>query len=298
MKNFDLSPKKVSGNLEFRQKIISSSWRNLRPELFPKKGLSAWRFYFIIFTFIVLFYLGLVELEITLDRIVKGAAKLADVFSLMIPPEPKGRTVEYLMAIAETVSMAFFGTLVASIIALPLALLGARNIMPLGIIRFIVKRSSDTVRGLDSLIWAIFFVSIVGLGPFAGILAIAITDIGILTKLFAEALENTDPEQVKGVRSTGAGKIQTIKYGLIPQVMPVFLANSLYFVESNVRSATILGVVGAGGIGFFLMDRMMINAWKEVSVIIILILLTVTTIDFISRIIRKKLIGNTFLSVR
>lgn len=298
MKNFDLSPKKVSDNLEFRQKIISSSWRNLRPELFPKKGLSAWRFYFIIFTFIVLFYLGLVELEITLDRIVKGAAKLADVFSLMIPPEPKGRTVEYLMAITETVSMAFFGTLVASIIALPLALLGARNIMPLGIIRFIVKRSSDTVRGLDSLIWAIFFVSIVGLGPFAGILAIAITDIGILTKLFAEALENTDPEQVKGVRSTGAGKIQTIKYGLIPQVMPVFLANSLYFVESNVRSATILGVVGAGGIGFFLMDRMMINAWKEVSVIIILILLTVTTIDFISRIIRKKLIGNTFLSVR
>lgn len=298
MKNFDLSPKKVSDNLEFRQKIISSSWRNLRPELFPKKGLSAWRFYFIIFTFIVLFYLGLVELEITLDRIVKGAAKLADVFSLMIPPEPKGRTFEYLMAITETVSMAFFGTLVASIIALPLALLGARNIMPLGIIRFIVKRSSDTVRGLDSLIWAIFFVSIVGLGPFAGILAIAITDIGILTKLFAEALENTDPEQVKGVRSTGAGKIQTIKYGLIPQVMPVFLANSLYFVESNVRSATILGVVGAGGIGFFLMDRMMINAWKEVSVIIILILLTVTTIDFISRIIRKKLIGNTFLSVR
>lgn len=298
MKNFDLNSKRISDNLEFRKKMDLSSWRNLRPELFPKKGLSAWRFYFAIFTVLVLFYLGLVELEITFDRIVNGAAKLADVFSLMIPPEPEGRTVEYLKAIAETVSMAFFGTLVASLVALPLALLGARNIMPLGIIRFIVKRSSDTVRGLDSLIWAIFFVSIVGLGPFAGILAIAITDIGILTKLFAEALENTDPEQVKGVRSTGAGKIQTIKYGLIPQVMPVFLANSLYFVESNVRSATILGVVGAGGIGFFLMDRMMINAWKEVAVIIILILFTVTTIDFISRIIRKKLIGNTFLAVR
>lgn len=298
MNNDASSTKDKHGDLVSGLQIHAKEWRLIRPELFPKRGVMAWRFYIIIFICVYLFFAGLNELEITIDRIFRGFEKLADVFSLMIPPEPKGRIGEYLRAIAETVSMAFFGTLIASLIALPLALLGARNVMPLGIVRFVVKRSSDTVRGLDSLIWAIFFVSVVGLGPFAGILAIVITDIGILTKLYAEALENTDPEQVKGVRSTGAGKFQTIKFGFIPQVMPVFLANSLYFVESNVRSATILGVVGAGGIGFFLMDRMMINAWKEVSVIIILILLTVSSIDFVSRKIRKSLIGQSFLSTR
>jgi phosphonate transport system permease protein len=193
--------------------------------------------------------------------------------------------------IGETLAMAFLGTLVASVLAVPLALMGARNVMPIGPVRFLVRRSSDVVRGLDSLIWAIFFVSIVGMGPFAGILAIAMNDTGVLTKLYAEAIENTDREQVRGVRATGAGRVQAILFGVLPQVMPVLLANSLYFLESNVRSATILGVVGAGGIGFFLMDRMMISAWQEVALIIILILVTVAAIDALSRALRVRLIG-------
>jgi phosphonate transport system permease protein len=118
----------------------------------------------------------------------------------------------------------------------------------------------------------------------------------VLTKLYAEALENTDAEQSKGVRATGAGRIQTLVFGVLPQVMPVFLANSLYFVESNVRSATILGVVGAGGIGFFLMDRMMISAWREVAYIILLVLVTVAIIDSISRLLRHRLIGQSTIS--
>jgi phosphonate transport system permease protein len=196
-------------------------------------------------------------------------------------------------AIGETLAMAFLGTLVASVLAVPLALMGARNIMPIGPVRFLVGRSSDVVRGIDSLVWAIFFVSVVGLGPFAGILAIAVNDTGVLTKLYAEAIENTDREQVKGVRATGAGRMQTISFGVLPQVMPVLLGNSLYFLESNVRSATILGVVGAGGIGFFLMDRMMINAWREVALIVIMVLVTVACIDALSRMLRGRLIGAT-----
>jgi phosphonate transport system permease protein len=121
-------------------------------------------------------------------------------------------------------------------------------------------------------------------------------DTGVLTKLYAEALENTDAEQSKGVRATGAGRIQTLIFGVLPQVIPVFLANSLYFVESNVRSATILGVVGAGGIGFFLMDRMMISAWREVAYIILLVLITVAIIDSISRLLRHRLIGQSTIS--
>lgn len=272
------------------------SWRALRPELYPRKGLAAWRGYAVVMIVVILFFLGLSELEVTAERLYKGSLKLVDVFSLMIPPESKGRTAEYLYAIAETVSMAFLGTLVASILAIPLALMGARNIMPLGPIRFFVRRSSDVVRGLDSLVWAIFFVGVVGLGPFAGILAITVNDTGILTKLYAEALENTDAEQSKGVRATGASRLQTLLFGVLPQVMPVFLANSLYFVESNTRSATILGVVGAGGIGFFLMDRMMISAWREVAYIILLVLITVAVIDTLSRILRQRLIGQTSIT--
>ncbi len=276
--------------------LKATSWRALRPELYPRRGLSAWRGYSILLLSLSLFILGLIELDVTVDRLVKGFSKLADVFGLMVPPESKGRTIEFMWAIAETVAMAFLGTLIASILAVPLALLGARNVMPLGPIRFFVRRSSDVVRGLDSLVWAIFFVGIVGLGPFAGILAIAMNDTGVLTKLYAEALENTDAEQSKGVRATGAGRIQTLVFGVLPQVLPVFLANSLYFVESNVRSATILGVVGAGGIGFFLMDRMMISAWREVAYIILMVLVTVAIIDSISRLLRHRLIGQSTIS--
>ena len=276
--------------------LKATSWRALRPELYPRRGLSAWRGYSILLISLILFILGLIELDITVERLLKGFSKLADVFGLMVPPESKGRTIEFMWAIAETVAMAFLGTLIASILAVPLALLGARNVMPIGPIRFFVRRSSDVVRGLDSLVWAIFFVGIVGLGPFAGILAIAMNDTGVLTKLYAEALENTDPEQSKGVRATGAGRIQTLVFGVLPQVLPVFLANSLYFVESNVRSATILGVVGAGGIGFFLMDHMMISAWREVAYIILMVLVTVAIIDSISRLLRHRLIGQSTIS--
>lgn len=268
-------------------------WRAQRPDLYPRTGLAAWRSYLMVFVVLVLFFLGLDALEVTVERLLQGFGKLGEVFGLMVPPESKGRTLEYLAAIAETLAMAFIGTLVASLLALPLALMGARNVMPFGLVRLFVRRSSDVVRGLDSLIWAIFFVSIVGLGPFAGILAIAMNDTGVLTKLYAEALENTDSEQTKGVRATGAGRLQTLLFGVLPQVLPVFLANSLYFVESNVRSATILGVVGAGGIGFFLMDRMMISAWREVALIILLVLVTVAVIDTLSRWLRNRLIGQT-----
>jgi len=238
-----------------------------------------------------LFFWGLHALEVTPGRLIDGIGQLGRVFMLMMPPAITEHVWDYVRAIGETLAMAFLGTLVASLLAVPLALMGARNIMPVGPVRLLVRRSSDVVRGIDSLVWAIFFVSVVGLGPFAGILAIAINDTGVLTKLYAEAIENTDREQVKGVRATGAGRTQTIGFGILPQVMPVLLGNSLYFLESNVRSATILGVVGAGGIGFFLMDRMMINAWREVALIVIMVLITVACIDALSRILRRRLIG-------
>lgn len=238
----------------------------------------------------VLFVWGLAVLGFGFDRLARGFSRLGGVAMMMIPPASGGLALTYILAIAETVAMAFLGTLVASIVAVPLGFLGARNTMPLGPLRFLIRRSFDVVRGVDSLIWAIVFVSIIGLGPFAGILAIAVNDTGVLSKLYAEAIENANADQSRGVRATGAGRLQVMRFSILPQVMPVFLSNALYFFESNVRSATILGVVGAGGIGFYLMDRILINAWPQVAFIILLIIVTVALIDTLSYRIRKRLI--------
>jgi phosphonate transport system permease protein len=223
-------------------------------------------------------------------RILEGTGKLYSVLQFMLPPAHNGWLGEFLYGILQTLGMAFIGTLTASIAAIPLGFLGAKNIVPNWIFHFGLRRFFDGLRGIDALIWALIFINMVGLGPFAGILAITVTDTGTLAKLFAEAIENIDRKQVEGVRSSGAGYIQVIRYGVLPQVLPVMLSNALYYFESNTRSATILGVVGAGGIGLLLSDRIRVNNWDEACFIIILILVTVSLIDLLSKNIRHRFI--------
>ncbi|MEJ0020483.1 MAG: phosphonate ABC transporter, permease protein PhnE [Acetobacteraceae bacterium] len=198
--------------------------------------------------------------------------------------------VEILKSMLETVTMAFLGTLLASVVALPLGFLGARNVIPSAVFRFFTRRVFDVFRGLDQLIWALVFVRAMGLGPIAGILAIFVSDTGVLAKLYSEAIENAERGQVDGVRSTGAGWLMTLRLGVLPQVLPVMLSQALYQLESNSREATILGLVGAGGIGLRLSERIQINAWDQVAYIIVLILVTVAVIDFVSKRIRTRLI--------
>ena len=128
----------------------------------------------------------------------------------------------------ETVAMAFLGTLLASLVALPLGFLGARNVIPSGVFRFLTRRVFDVFRGLDQLIWALVFVRAMGLGPIAGILAIFVSDTGVLAKLYSEAIENAERGQVDGIRSTGAAKLMTLRLGVLPQVLPVMLSQALY----------------------------------------------------------------------
>ncbi|MGF1658126.1 MAG: phosphonate ABC transporter, permease protein PhnE [Rubrimonas sp.] len=272
--------------------MTSGRWRAARPELFPPQGPRAWARRAAAVLTAALFLWGLSTLGFGWERLSTGVSRLGATFALMVPPSLKGQAWVYLGAIGETLAMAFLGTLIAALLSIPLGLMGARTIMPFGPVRFLVRRSSDVVRGLDALIWAIFFVSVVGLGPFAGILAIAVNDTAVLTKLTSEALENVDREQMRGVRATGAGPVGVARFAALPQVFPVLLGNALYFLESNVRSATILGVVGAGGIGFFLMDRMMLSAWREVAAIVLMILVTVALIDAASGRLRARLIGD------
>ena len=198
---------------------------------------------------------------------------------------------EIFTALGQTVAMAFIGTLLASLIAIPLGFLGARNIMPIGFLRFGFRRLFDGLRGVDQLIWALVFVRAVGLGPLAGILAICVSDIGSLSKLYAEAIETAEKKQIDGVRSTGASNLAVLRFGVLPQAMPLFLSQALYFFESNTRSATILGIVGAGGIGLQISERIKILAWDQVAFILVLVLITVAVIDTLSKWLRLKLIG-------
>jgi phosphonate transport system permease protein len=226
----------------------------------------------------------------TAEAFSMGLGKLGFLVAFMIPPSTGGALGGMLHALAETLAMAFLGTLLAALAALPLGFLGARNVVPAALLHFGLRRGFDGLRGIDSLIWALIFVSAVGMGPFAGILALAVPDAGTLAKLFAEAVENADRRTVDAIRAAGGGRLMQARFGLLPQVLPVMLSHVLYFFESNVRSASILGVVGAGGIGLALSERIRINNWDEVAFLVLLILATVIVIDGVSGRIRRAII--------
>ena len=190
----------------------------------------------------------------------------------------------------QTIVMAFVGTLFATLLAFPLAFFAARNITPSTLTNQIMKRMFDFLRSVDMLIWALFFTRAFGPGPLAGMSAIFFTDTGTLGKLYAEALENIDDKQREGVKSLGANPVLVQRFGVMPQVLPVFLSQSLYFWESNTRSATIIGAVGAGGIGLKLWEAMRTNQdWENVFYMVILILIVVYVFDSISGKLRSML---------
>ena len=224
-------------------------------------------------------------------RLWNGLNGLGKILVLMIPPSPGELWVEILKGLAESVAMAFLGTFMAAIVAVPLGFMGARNVVTTTLLRFSLRRVFDGMRGVDQLIWALAFVRAVGLGPLAGVLAIFVSDIAVLSKLYAEAIENAEKRQAEGVTAAGGGRLLGIRFGLLPQVAPVMLAQALYFFESNTRSASILGVVGAGGIGLQIAERIRVRHWDEVAFIIILMIITVAAIDWISARIRRRLIS-------
>jgi phosphonate transport system permease protein len=224
-------------------------------------------------------------------RLWNGLNGLGTILVLMIPPSPGELWQEILKGIAESVAMAFLGTFMAAIVAVPLGFMGAHNVVTTTLLRFSLRRVFDGMRGVDQLIWALAFVRAVGLGPLAGVLAIFVSDIAVLSKLYAEAIENAEKRQAEGVTAAGGGRLLGIRFGILPQVAPVMLAQALYFFESNTRSASILGVVGAGGIGLQIAERIRVRHWDEVAFIIILMIITVAAIDWISGRIRRRLIA-------
>ncbi len=198
---------------------------------------------------------------------------------------------EVAWAIGETILMAFLATFGAAIVALPASFIAARNFTPLRTARFGMRRLFDFIRGVDSLIWTIVLSRAFGPGPLTGTLAILITDTGTFGKIFSEALENVDDRQIEGVRSTGASAILRARFGVIPQLLPVLLAQVLYFLESNTRSATVVGAITGGGIGLLLTQAIITQKdWEEVSYYILLIVIMVFAMDSISGWLRRRLI--------
>jgi phosphonate transport system permease protein len=195
------------------------------------------------------------------------------------------------VALLETFLMAVLGTLTAALVGLPLAVLAAVNFTPALALRFVVRRLFDFLRGIDMLIWSLIFIRAFGLGPLTGALAIAFTDTGTLGKLFSEALEGVNKKQMEGIHATGANRLQFYRFGVIPQIIPVFVSQTLYYLEANMRSATIIGALGAGGIGLMLVEAMNTQRhWENVFYLILLTISLVMVMDTVSARLRKRLI--------
>jgi phosphonate transport system permease protein len=252
--------------------------------------------FFVAALMVVVAIFALYRLEFSIAQLGTGILQLGTFLGLMVPPSPGTQLFALLNALAETIAIAFLGTLLAAGLAFPLGFLAARNTMANTMVRFMMRRFSDTIRGVDTLIWALIWINVVGLGPFAGVLAIMTSDIGAFSKLFSEAIEAIDRKPGEGIVSAGGSKFHAIRFGIVPQVMPVLISQVLYYFESNTRSATIIGIVGAGGIGLYLAEMIRTYEWDKVAFIILMVLVTVAVIDFLSSRLRLAIVGQKMVT--
>lgn len=226
--------------------------------------------------------------EMQPGQLVANADNMAELASDFFPPS-FGNLSHYIEQMLITIQIAIWGTLLAVICAVPCSLLSSENLAPWWVHQP-MRRLMDACRAINELVFAMLFVVAVGLGPFAGTLALFIHTTGVLSKLFSEAVEASDAGPMEGVRVTGSGRIEEIIFGLVPQVLPLWISVSLYRFESNIRSATVLGMVGGGGIGVALWETMRGFQYTETATILLVIIVAVTLLDMISQQVRKRFI--------
>ncbi|MCM5682881.1 phosphonate ABC transporter, permease protein PhnE [Schlegelella sp. S2-27] len=218
----------------------------------------------------------------------RDAGNMAEYLKGFFPPSFRDWQ-HYAAELLVTLQIALWGTALAILCAVPLGLLASSNITPWWVYQP-VRRLLDGCRAINEMVFALLFVVAVGLGPFAGVLALWVHTTGTLAKLFSEAVEAIDPQPVEGIRATGARPIEEIVYGVVPQVMPLWISYSLYRFEANVRSASVVGMVGAGGIGMVLWDVIRGFQYAETAAVLLMLVITVTVIDVASSALRKRLI--------
>lgn len=226
--------------------------------------------------------------EVSVKEFWEGLPRMGEWLTRLWPPD-FSEFPSFLTATWETLAIAIVGTGAAIMVAVPLAILVARNITPLPLLATPLRFVLNLLRGIDTAIFALFFVAIVGLGPFAGVLGVAFHTTGSMAKLYGEVLETIPAEPIEAIEATGTDRIRTFAFAVLPEAMPGLIGISLYLWEFNVRSSVILGIVGAGGIGYELLVSLKLLDFSRLATILILILAMVSLIDALSAYLRKRL---------
>ena len=240
-----------------------------------------------IFSFVLVFVVK--DLEIDFIKLVTDSSKyFGDILSRMLPPDFSNLN-ELIYAIFETIEIAFLGTFIAIVLSIPLGLFSARNLAPNYFVYLVCKTIVIFFRAIPEFIIAMILVIAIGFGAMPGVLALGLHTMGFLAKFYAEDIEHINKGPIDALKSSGATKSQIISFGVIPQILPSFVANNLYILDRNVRMATMLGIVGAGGIGYELQSSFRMFEYERVSAIIILIFVTIFIIDHLSAFIRSKI---------
>ena len=221
-------------------------------------------------------------------RLVRGIPWILDFLRRSIPPDPSVLPAALAGAL-KTVEIALLGTAVAAALALPLGFLSARNVAPAPLFQP-ARVVLNFFRSIDTLVYALVFVAAVGLGPFPGVLAVIAYTTTSLAKLYSEAIEGIEPGPVDAVTATGATRLQVLRYGVLPQVLPLFLSYVLYRLETNIRAATVLGFVGAGGIGFYLQTYLRMIDYRAASTVLLVTIAMVMIVDALSSKLRARLV--------
>ena len=229
-----------------------------------------------------------VETEVSLPRMIEGLPFMWDFLRRMVPPDLSvlGNALRGAM---ETIQIAVVGTAVAALLALPMGFAAARNAAPAWLF-YLARGLLNVFRAVDTLVYALFFVAAVGLGPFPGVLAVMVYTATVLAKLYSEAIEAIEPGPVEAVRAAGATTLQVLRWGVLPQLVPQFLSFTLYRFETNIRAAAVLGFVGAGGIGFYIQTYLRLLNYPAAATVLLVLIGLVMIVDFASSRLRARLV--------
>jgi phosphonate transport system permease protein len=237
---------------------------------------------------VAVFVWSAVATEVSIGRMVEGLPFMWDFLRRMVPPDPSvlGNAVRGAI---QTIQIAIVGTVVAAVLALPVGFAAARNAAP-GWLFYTSRLLLNAFRAVDTLVYALFFVAAVGLGPFPGVLAVIVYTATVLAKLYSEAIEAIEPGPVEAVRATGATALQVLRWGVLPQLVPQFLSFTLYRFETNIRAAAVLGFVGAGGIGFYVQTYLRLLNYPAAASVLLVLVGLVMVVDFASSRLRARLV--------
>ena len=272
------------------KKILELKINNKNKDLVSYlKPQWSWKTFISIIVFCSILIFVVRDLEIDFIKLVSDSSKyFGDILSRMLPPDFSNLN-QLTYAMFETIEIAFLGTFIAIVLSIPLGLYSAKNLAPNFFVFITAKIIIIFFRAIPEFILAMILVIAVGFGAMPGVLALGLHTMGFLAKFYAEDIEHIDKGPIDALKSSGATKSQIISFGVIPQILPSFVANNLYILDRNVRMATMLGIVGAGGIGYELQSSFRMFEYPKVSSIIIIIFVTIFFIDYLSSFIRSKL---------